>query len=518
MKKSLFVALSMLCLGGSAYAIPFASYVKLGTTDVKYDTGTVISYVLNETADSVLIEVLNNSNSVVASFEGTSTVGDNTVNWNGKNDNKNTENSTPVAVGSYKFRVTANKNVAGTAWRTIASVRTDMPAPAGAVLAPNFITSDQTAPNLFNGIGPTFTYTLNNQTLDDYGTYLVQMSVASPSKMAAAMQLRGDLVLRDVADRTASKGYDSRTLKATVFESGTVASGSLWGGSLDPTDPQAVFVTGQDGAFANQFLYGKVNTDGSSANLTENMYEDNVASPAFLPRGLTITVEDGVRKVYFISGNDLYKASINASNKIDSAIGKISTLPNYARSITSDVNGNVYLLTRGTAAANPGGLVLRWNAATVKAAVGATALTAANAEWNVTIPTTMINMQGLTITPDGNVFTIAAHTGGVTTLSNEAGLYLVGNISSATSPAALTSAANRVVNFRTLTDNKAWALGNTYSSVNSDPVGNLIVVDRTNEQIRVFSAPGNTSKTTNAPSSQAFTINYNAKVEDWKVY
>jgi hypothetical protein len=159
-----------------------------------------------------------------------------------------------------------------------------------------------------------------------------------------------------------------------------------------------------------------------------------------------------------------------------------------------------------------GGILLRWDRA---ATLGATpALTEASATWKMSAATGMLNMHGPAISlVDGNVYVLFTHS---TSTNVNNGVYLVGNVSAATLTKTL-APADRVVDTTTV-NGTGWATSNTYATVKCDAVGNFVIMDRSQEQVRMYTPGGTSAITTPAPTSQALTITPASGVEDWGVY
>lgn len=165
MKKNaiLLAALMAASAVGSVEAASYASRIRVGTTAVPTTGGTSISYVLNEPATSVTIQIVRLS-VVVATFPGTTTAGLNTVSWNGTVNNGAGAN---VGVGSgYKVVITTTKSAAaGYAAITSQGHISSSPLPVKTALV--------------NHAYPKSLVIQNDQTSDQFGTVLVSFGYAS---------------------------------------------------------------------------------------------------------------------------------------------------------------------------------------------------------------------------------------------------------------------------------------------------------------------------------------------------
>ncbi|CAN5281448.1 hypothetical protein BH09SUM1_BH09SUM1_27780 [soil metagenome] len=101
-------------------ATPFASDIRISSTNLAQTAGATITYKLGEAADTVTIDLLDSTDAVVGTFAGTATVGSNSVVWNGTTDNA--AGSYLSLASNYKLRVTAAKNTAS-AWTIVRSHR-----------------------------------------------------------------------------------------------------------------------------------------------------------------------------------------------------------------------------------------------------------------------------------------------------------------------------------------------------------------------------------------------------------
>ena len=120
---------------GTIWANVYAT--NLGQSANAFNTGqnVTLSYLLNESATSATVEILNPSNTVVRSITGGTSVGVNQVIWDGKN-NSNAN----LPSGNYSFRVTsAGTARPGTAWTSIStdSVLNNFEQPRGVAVNKN---------------------------------------------------------------------------------------------------------------------------------------------------------------------------------------------------------------------------------------------------------------------------------------------------------------------------------------------------------------------------------------------
>lgn len=480
--RNLILAALLACgLASAAHAVPVAGQIRVSSTSVGQGVGLTITYRLNEAADSVGIELRDaGSNALVASFAGTAAQGANSVVWNGRVDNAA---GALVAAGSYRVRVTANKNVplAWTEFASNSSVGNYGPA--------------TTLQTLYDGFSGRSWVISQNTNSDAFGYLLAASSYLTTPNHAGVFVFNPDLSVAAGDD-----GFASRKLKG--FGDGTAITNNtaFWGITTDPDNADRPFGTGQGGVGAGANQTGLM----TAASLLDEFLVD--ADPfdraaAGLPRFIGIGKYTGTKYAFLPQGNGiLNRVEINASNEVPDVAGVnvLSGLADYSRSVTLDANFNLYYVQRGTV------VLYRWDAPTV-AAAGAGSLTAANASWTISGNANLSNAQTVTVTPTGDVFFMFA--GGT-----ERGLYYVGNVSSPTLTKTL-SVADRVVDFAAI----GWTPTAAGGSVMSDIAGNLYVTDNGVEAVRGYGPGGNTSVVIVAPTSQTFTVTA-ANVADWGLY
>jgi len=481
---------------GTVHARPYASKVRLASTSITAGAGTEITYNLNEPADSVTIEIKNAStDATVATFPGTTTRGPNAVLWNGTADNAA---GSEVIAGSYKIVITANKN--NTAWTEIASQRSlALAAPAGVIYE-----------QVYNGFSPNDALFVEDTASDFFGDLYSNVSyyTATVDQSAkAAIKFRSDLA---VADGT--NGYASRILKVSPTDEASTANNSsaYWIGSLDPDSSNILYYTGQ---LQPAFWYGDLN---NPALLSDGDPNDYLGTN--VPRSVVVVRESPTSKyAYFTNGFAILKAPMNGNllSGPPVTVADFTSANRYSRNVTVDSAGNLYWVSRAlgtasTAGAGNGGVLLRWDRTVT---LGDTpSLTEANASWTVSAESGMEYMAGPAISSaDGNVYVGFAT--GSTVINPTNGAYLVGNTSSATIVRTL-SGADRVVDTAAM----SWGISNIYFHLRTDSVGNLLLIDRQKEQLRLYTPGGISNLAIEAPTSQQLTIAPRANVGTWALY
>ena len=113
------------------------------------------------------------------------------------------------------------------------------------------------------------------------------------------------------------------------------------------------------------------------------------------------------------------------------------------------------------------------------------------------------------IARDGSVY---ASVQSDTTAGTVKGVYLVGNVSSATNIKTLTT-GDRIIAFPLAFTPSAYA-----HCLGVDYAGNVLFADRSNEQIRCWGPQGNTSIEVGAPLSQDIEIAKLVSAKNWALY
>lgn len=489
MKSALWtMALSAILCGlpTSSFAIPYASQIRAETTIIAPGTGTQISYYLNEPADSVTIN-LSDEVTTVATFAGPATRGYNSIRWNGTKDN---DAGAAITHGELRITVTATKSHA--TWTEIAgNGSTDMIPPLGTLHR-----------QLFPGFTPNDCLFITDRTNDFFGIGITNISNSSP-RLAAAVAVQSDLSTQDSSD-----GFESRLFRAQALED-IAQNQSLWGMSDDPDDSNLFYFGGQTEGNGNLLWRGDIR---SSATLT-SADPDNFLQE-ISPRGIKVVHEDAAKFVYLCSSMDLYKAPMDHTTNIVSGppvlATNFATRNRYARGVDTDSAGNVYFISKKISSGK-GGALFRWNTNFTNGANPA--LTEALAAWKIECPDTMLNMMGPAITPNGDVY-VAMISGGES--DKLTGIFYVGNTATQTILRSL-SPADCVVDFTEIGQpSTLWNASTLTFNLRSDPVGNLIAIDRETRQIRIFSPPGSFTIPVTAPASQ--TIRIGAGIDRWSLY
>jgi hypothetical protein len=473
---------------GSAAAVqgvPFASQISVTSKNVVAGVGTTISYHLNEAADSVTIELVDSNGNVVSTFSGPAVQGPNNIAWDGTVDNAG---GAGVAAGQFRVRISASKN--SSAWSEIASNRSK------ADKAPKSSTYSQ----LFSGFTVNDCIFVSDPESEFFGQGVASISGATP-RVAAAVAINSDTSTADGTD-----GFTSRIFKTTM--EATANQNSCWGMAQDVDDPKVMFIASQHSGATNKLWRGDLSSSATAVTADPQGYLSGNAL-----RTIVIARYGGTKYVFFCQINDIYKAELDPeTNNVKGAATKITAFSNpnyYARGLDVDAAGNLYFVSKHQSNGT-GGALFRWNASLVSSGVQ---LTEINSSWMITYPTSMINMTGPAITPNGNVY-VAMLAG--TATNRTTGIFHVGTTETASLVRQL-QVEDRVVDFTQIgTPAVRWEASTSYCTLRSDPVGNLVAVDRDTEQIRVFGPPGESSTSVTAPESQAIAVT--TGIDQWSLY
>lgn len=495
-KKFLALSAVLALLGGSAaYAAPYASQIRVQGPSAFIGQNFNISYVLNQDADDVLIEVLDESDAVVASFAGTTDRGANTVTWNLTDDND--EGDLVDEGADFKVRITVDADKPAGWAITAVNQSGDEGTPISAQISTPALDAGVAQATLFSRFRPHSIHVPRNQNLDDFGMILLPSSETDFSTAhAAVVPLNSDL------STAAGDGFASRVLRHPASDgAGTVGSfQDVWGITPDPLNPGSYFISGQATSARTNLIYGSI--------------EDTIAqdpNPTNFdlggPRAVAVIADGSDRFAFFTSGTGIFRYPINADNTIDVSGGTSPDLlerSDYSKYVYFDSAGNLYWTSRD-------GFVHRWDNSVVLGATTADSLTAANASWTVEVP----GAQEVTEMPNGDIIVIGTRAAGGTP-NDTIALYNIGNVADAnvTSTLALGDA------FFTI-ELDTGVSANTYAAgVDADAFGN-IYIGMANQLFGAIaiSPGGETSTTVNAPTSQAFDVILETSADrDWLLY
>ena len=178
----------------------------------------------------------------------------------------------------------------------------------------------------------------------------------------------------------------------------------------------------------------------------------------------------------------------------------ISDTNHYPKGVDFDSNGNLYWTRRYTdTSSGDGGAVYRWDKSQIEGAAQG-ALTEANATWAVAAPANGSNMEGVAITPNGDVYIAINNEDALGNDGSVRGIYYCGNASTASNIKTL-QASDKVVASYSPHLTSGYGL-----AVAADYAGNIFWVDRSREQIRCYSPGGTTSVGVLARTSQTFFV------------
>jgi hypothetical protein len=488
MKRFIFTIM-ILAIASTVMSAPYASRISVDKFQMSQGGNLTINYFINEAGGTATINIIKVSDSsVVATFTGTATKGVNSVVWHGTVDNAG---GAQVPAGNYRVKISLSATKPA-GWAEIASNSS-----LGNYVPIANATIYQT---LWDGYSGKEWLISKNTELDSFGYLLVSTSYTVPPFFGHVV-FNPDLSCYDGGNgQTTWLNFPGTPASATTT--------AVWGNCFDPDDPNYVWVCGQTGS--TNVFYAKWNdatlvdkTGGATAELAN-------------ARDISVRKEGATKYAYVTNGNStLYKCTLDASNIVQASpvniFGLTDTL-RYGKGVDFDSNGNLYWTSRyNNSTSGNGGAVYRWDKSQVEAAT-AGSLTEANATWEVFIPGS--NSEGAAITPDGNVYAGCTNEDPANDGSLR-GIYLIGNISSATNKKTLT-VSDRIYPF----------YGTDYASafsalfgISSDCAGNLYVTDTLAEQVRCIGPGGTTNVAVVAPSSQNVEIVAGSlAVKNWAIY
>ncbi|MBN1475890.1 hypothetical protein JXA47_03970 [Candidatus Sumerlaeota bacterium] len=481
-------------LMSSAFAVPYASYIRVSDITVQPGDGLDISYILNEDTDSITVELIpDGGGAAVATTTFTSpaaetTSGLHTVSWDGTAD---FAGGTEVGEGDYRVQITAD-NAAAAGWAEITSNRSLDQYDEACVLE-----------TLFGGFSGKDVLIQFDPDSNLFGVLLISSCYSAPEH-SGMIPLRTDL--------NTFGGGDGLADIVLQHPSGYVGNQGLWGSTFDPTMDDFIWVAGQDDTTTTL-----LNCDAGALTIPAFMADADAENDLYgageYPRGIAILENGGTRYgLVALGSNRIDMFTINTNNQAVGPLQDIletSNVNRYSRDVELDAAGNLYWATR-TDDINVGlnGRVYRWDNATVLAAIAnptGAPLTDANATWIVDPPAGAIHLHTVTIAPDGEVYTSI----------RSSGIYSVGNVSLASNVKTL-GPSDLLIDY-TAIGVDGWA-NSTLAAVSADPAGNLYVVETSNESIRCFGPGGTTSETFVGPTSQTITVATVTSVRDWNLY
>ncbi len=485
--KKVFLLVMFSLLTAVVFAVPYASQITVSVTQVASGAGLDITYFVNEAGGTVTIEIVEEAtpSNVAATFAGTATLGSNTVSWDGTNNNAG---GTAVANGNYRVEITVNAtNAAG--WAEIHSNSS-----LGNFVPSGIATEKQTLWDGFSGMEWLIDLDPDR---DSFGYILCSSSFSAP-------RIDGHVVFNP--DLSTYDGGDGQSTWMN-FPGTPSNNQGVWGNCFDPEDPNYVWVAGQDDVIVVSIMRGKWN----ATTLTD---VTNTQADLLYARDIVVAIEGSNKYAYVTASNaQIWKCDVTndiiAASPAPFNILGLSDTARYSKGVEFDSNLNLYWASRRNNTDGTGGAIYRWDASLVQAAT-AGSLTEANASWDVQFPTGTLDVEGVAIDRDGDVYaacaTESAGDGSVR------GIYLIGNVSSATNVKTLSTSTDRVVAYPSEFDPSGFGQG-----IGVDYAGNLYISDRGDEQVRAYGPQGTTSIDVLAPTSQTFFIGL-VSARNWILY
>lgn len=495
MKKVLALSAVLAMLGGTAaFAAPYASQIRVQGPNAFIGQNFNINYVLNIEADDVLIEVLDASDDVVASFAGSTDKGLNIVTWNLTDDND--EGDFVDEGEDFKVRITVDADRPSGWAITSVNQSGDEGTPISAQISSPALDPGVAQATLFSRFRPHSIHVPRDQDSDDFGKILLPTSETAFSiAHAAVVPLRTDL------STFSGDGLSDRVLRHPQSDGiGVVGSfQDVWGITPDPLNPGNYFLSGQATTARTNLIYGST---ADTVALDPNPTNQDLGGP----RSVAILLDGTDRYAYF-SGTGIFRYPINPDNTLDVSSGapvNLTTLTQYSKYVYFDSAGNLYWASRD-------GVVHRWDNATVLASTTADSLTDTNASWTVDVP----GAQEVTEMPNGDIVVVATRAAGGSP-DDTIALYNIGNVSDGTVNSTLTLVdAFMEIQLDTAVSGNTYAVG-----VDADAFGNIYIAMANLLFGAIAVSPGGeTTTTVTAPSSQAFGVILETSAdENWSLY
>ncbi len=487
--KKVFLLVMFSLLAGVVFAVPYASQITLSEKQIASGGSLDISYFVNEAGGTVTIEIVEEAtpSNVAATFAGTATEGVNTVSWDGTVDNAG---GTVVADGNYRVKITVSAtNAAG--WAEIHSNSS-----LGNYVPVAIATERQ---QLWDGCSPMEWLIDLDPDRDSFGYILCSTSYVTP-------RIDGHVVFNPDLST-----YDGGDGQSTWMNFPGVPSNNqgVWGNCFDPEEPNDVWVVGQDET-APPIIVMRATWNAPTLTDVTNTNTDLMDA-----RDVAVAIEGSSKYAYITrSLAQIWKCDVT-NNIVETSpapfnILNLSDTARYSKGADLDSSGNLYWTSRyNNDVSLDGGAVYRWDRSQIEGVV-AGALTEANATWNVQFPTGAVNVEGVAIDRNGDVYAACASESAAD--GSVRGIYLIGNVSSATNSKTLSASTDRVVAYPTDLSPSGFGQG-----LGVDYAGNLYISDRGAEQVRAYGPQGTTSIGALAPTSQTFFIGL-VSARNWILY
>jgi len=486
MKNVLCILLVIACLVGmttASLAIPFASEIRASKTQMIYGNDSVsISYFLNQSADSVKIQIVEvTSGTVTASFSAPATKGAKSIFWNGSIDNAS---GSKVTSGNFAIKVRAFSAGKGS-WQEISSNLSNNSA---------ITTGVSVYTTLFAGYPPRGLIVDNDTASPYFGHVYVTISgCSSPIFNKGVLRYWPDLSSYSNEDdyiiySTSSTGlWDPTpgTGNASPWAIAIAPDHELWFGA-QPATP-----TGGNGMWLGRGLP----TDLMPTSVDSLAQSNN-------PRAVAITGTGANRVLWWAQGAVFDNCSIGNNTNIDGGlvVNTVVSSGLYARQIRFDDAGNMYTIIRSASAGST--MIYRWNAAQVNNAANYP-LSLSSAAWQISLCGDVVGTRGnglaiahgdLTNLSDDSIFIISM--GDPTTK----GIYFLGTSGTATKTGNIDT-SSKTFDVPELASTSASGI-----DIAADYVGNLYFLNASYEVLRAYTPPGASDITIPANSSQNITI------------
>ncbi len=458
--KNLFrlsvLTLCAFAFASAADAIPFASRIAVTNTTVAKGGTIDVSYLLNEDAESVAVNLLDSSDNVVATATGTAAAGMNSATL-----------TAPLTEGS-DFRVQVAVTCAGVDHPYLILGRYSFDTAS----SPFTGYTTNTAQTLFGGFSPRAVHIITDQDSDDFGR-IYAFSAYAPAS-TPAIQHAGAVTFDATLnfwDPTENNGGFATKLMNIPASSIAVGSTQIFDADYIMRDKTKGTYSGQSGnkGFGGYEYYGWNDQDAVDGQIGYN------PSMSWYGRGGTTFEYNGTKYYVCANGTTWYRYQLDSSgNFVAGSSVQIFTGGGYSKSARY-FDGKVYLLDRGSATAGTAN-IYRFDPAYLGGLTEAVTITDANYEWKVNCDTirvagAAVGPMGWTFTDNGDLYVISRYDH--TAEEKGSGLFYIGNASTA-SFIGDASRDNYITCY-------PYSISTTYGNIGLDAAGNFAVTDNSKE-------------------------------------
>lgn len=476
----------------SVVAVPYASQIRVGSKYLDNGEPQLITYFINEAGGTSTIEIVDYyTSAIIAQFNAPAMLGVNQIIWDGTIDN---QNGAAVPDGVYQVVISVNKN-APVGWTEISSNKPSL-SNYDTVFSQSTVYS-----TLFNTFAPRELLISQDPNFDSFG-FIKVITLNGFDESAGHVGFNPDLSVLDGND--GSNMTLNFPIPISVF-----SSGLLWGNCFDPENQDLIWACGQEADlnvlsahFEDEFLINMTNANTSVTNA----------------RDIDVVIINGEKFAFITRDNSaLHRVNVTGSGL---GVGSINVLgmtvnDRYSKGVDFDPNGNVYWTSRNRTTLTPpgqGGAVFRWDADQI-ASASEGSLSENNAAWHITFPANACWIEGVAITPKGDVYAAVMNELSAGNDGSLRGIYYLGKSSMQSNIRELTI-DDRVI---------AWPgttsyFNTIYTGISADYAGNIYYANYTLGNINVWGPGGNTTMIVPSPKSQIFSIGLLSADVLWSIY